>query len=65
MTTIALITLDTGTATPSDLATVVRPLFHRLAAWRRHRHYPTVSRARREALFSWSAAVLRHTSARP
>ena len=65
MTTITLMTPDTDTAAESDVARALRPLFRRLAAWRRHRNYPTLRRARREALFSWSADVVRHTSARP
>lgn len=41
------------------------PMLRRVAAWRRHRNYPTRRRARREALFVWAAEIVRHASARP
>lgn len=56
--------LDTGTASPSEPTAGLRPVFHRIAAWRRHRNYLTVRRARSEAVFAWSAAVVRHSSVR-
>ena len=62
MTSIALTTPDTGTATLSDLSARLRQHLHRFAAWRRYRHYPTMRRARSEALFTWSADVVRHSS---
>jgi len=42
----------------SRLAQVLR----RATAWRRFCNYPAVRRARREAVFVWCAALLRHTS---
>ena len=62
MTSIALTSPDTGTATLSDLSARLRHPLHRFAAWRRYRHYPSMRRARREALFTWSADVVRHNS---
>jgi hypothetical protein len=64
MISITLTDLSIDTASPSIPVTRLRGLLHRLAAWRRHRNYPTVRRARREAVFAWSAAMVRHSSMR-
>lgn len=40
-------------------------MLRRVAAWRRHRNYPTMRRARRDVQFVWAAEIVRHASARP
>jgi hypothetical protein len=64
MTSITLIIPDIGIATPSEVTVRLRRLFYRLAAWQRYRNYPSMRRARRDQLFAWSAAMVRHASPR-
>ena len=64
MTSIALTRPDAGTVEQLELTASLRQQLRRFAAWRRFRNYPTMRRARREAMFAWSGDIVRHAAPR-